>query len=73
MQRFQSITKPYVVSFWAEAGESELADAATYLYRVEDGLDVITASGELFGCFNSSGEIICPNRILAIEDIIPDR
>lgn len=73
MQRFQFITKPYVVSFWAEAGKSELADAATYLYRVEDGGDVIMASGESFGCFNSSGEIICPNRIVAIEEIIRDK
>lgn len=73
MQRFQSITKPYVVSFWAEAGESELADAATYLYDVEDGKNVIAASGKSFGCFNSSGEIVCPNRIVAIEDIPPDK
>ncbi|WP_150125198.1 hypothetical protein [Aquaspirillum sp. LM1] len=76
MQRFQSITKPYVVSFWAEAGESELADAATYLYDVEDGKDgedVVTASGKSFGCFNSFGEIVCPSRIVAIDDIPPDK
>ena len=47
MQRFQPITKPYVVSFWAEAGESELADAATYLYDVEDGKDATVSYGSL--------------------------
>lgn len=69
VNRFQEITKPFVVSFVENANSYELRHAVWYLYLIASGESAIDAANSANTCFNAMGRIISPERFKAIEEI----
>lgn len=70
VNRFQEITKPYVVSFIENANSYELRRAVWYLYLIASGESTADAANSANTCFDGMGRIISPKKFEAIEEIM---
>lgn len=67
IERYQSVTRPYVVAFMAPAIGHEIRHALWYLHSIVDGDPAIDAASRANTCFNSKGEVIAPHRIVRVD------
>ncbi len=67
VDRFKSVTKPCVVSFWAESKGYELPRAILYVKLILDGEVALNAGSAANTFFDSEGVVVSPERIQSVE------
>ncbi len=69
VDRYQKITKSYVVIFIADSKEYEIPYALWYLKLIEDGESIIESANAANTCFCGNGSIIPPEQIKNVVHI----